>query len=56
MPPRIPSQQYRTLRCGICLEPCSGGGSQLIDAQVPYRRCFAMELAPRYVDVIPSRW
>jgi DNA modification methylase len=49
-------QQYHTRRGEICLEPFSGSGSQLIAAQATDRRCFAMELAPGYVDVAVRRW
>src|SRR5690606_15551084 len=30
----------------ICLEPFSGGGTQIIAAERHQRRCFAMELSP----------
>jgi len=40
----------------VCYEPFSGSGSQLIAAEQLSRRCFAMELEPRYVDVAVQRW
>lgn len=43
-------------RGGLCLEPFGGSGSTLIGAQRTGRRCYTMELTPRYVDVIVRRW
>ena len=40
----------------ICFEPFSGSGSQLIAAEQQGRRCYAMELEPRFVDVAVARW
>lgn len=40
----------------LCLEPFAGTGSTLIGAQKAGRRCYAVELEPRYVDVIVRRW
>jgi DNA modification methylase len=40
----------------LCYEPFSGGGSQLIAAEQLGRRCYAIELEPRFVDVAISRW
>jgi DNA modification methylase len=37
-------------------EPFCGSGSQVIAAAKLGRRCFAMELAPEFVDVIRRRW
>ena len=37
-------------------EPFAGSGSTLIAAETTGRRCLAMELDPRYVDVIVARW
>lgn len=45
-----------TANGGICYEPFSGSGSQLIAAEKLGRRCFAMELAPGYVDAAVARW
>ena len=45
-----------TKRGDICFEPFSGSGSQIIAAEKEGRRCFAMELEPRFVDVALSRW
>lgn len=40
----------------IVYEPFSGSGSQIIAAEKLGRRCFAMELEPKYVDAAVSRW
>jgi DNA modification methylase len=40
----------------LCYEPFSGSGSQLIAAEQLGRRCYAIELEPRFVDVAVSRW
>jgi DNA modification methylase len=40
----------------LVLEPFGGTGSTLIGAQKSGRRCYTMELEPRYVDVIVRRW
>ncbi|MEI8396851.1 MAG: site-specific DNA-methyltransferase [Rhodospirillaceae bacterium] len=37
-------------------EPFSGSGTTLIAAERTGRRCFALELDPRYVDVAITRW
>lgn len=37
-------------------EPFSGSGSQIIAAEQLSRRCFAIEIAPIYVDVAVQRW
>ncbi len=40
----------------LCYEPFSGSGSQLIAAEQLGRRCYAIELEPRFVDVAIARW
>lgn len=40
----------------VCFEPFSGSGSQLIAAEQLGRRCYAIEIAPRFVDVAVQRW
>ena len=37
-------------------EPFCGSGSTLIAAETTGRRCLALELDPRYCDVIVQRW
>lgn len=41
---------------GLCYEPFSGSGTQIIAAEQTGRRCFAMELAPEFVAVALQRW
>jgi len=47
---------YHTRPGDIVYEPFSGSGSQIIAAERLGRRCFAMELAPEFVDVEIARW
>ncbi len=48
--------QYHTAPGGICAEPFSGSGTQIIAAEQQGRRCFAMEIEPRFVQVAIERW
>lgn len=48
--------QLHTQSNDLCYEPFSGSGSQLIAAEQLGRRCYAIELEPRFVDVAISRW
>lgn len=41
---------------GLVYEPFGGSGSTLIAAEQLDRRCFAIELAPHFCDVIVRRW
>ena len=41
---------------GLCYEPFSGSGSQIMAGQAVGRRVFAMEISPTYVDVAVERW
>ena len=43
-------------RGGLCYEPFSGSGSQIMAGQANGRRVFAMEISPQYVDVAVKRW
>ena len=40
----------------LVYEPFSGSGTTIIAAEQLGRRCYAMELEPRYVDVAVARW
>jgi len=40
----------------LCYEPFSGSGTQIVAAEALGRRCFALEIEPRYVDVGIRRW
>lgn len=48
--------EYHTRAGEVVLEPFSGSGSQIIAAEKVGRRCFAVELAPEFVDVAILRW
>ena len=37
-------------------EPFAGSGTTLIAAETLRRRCFALEIEPRYVQVAIERW
>ena len=37
-------------------EPFAGSGTTIIAAEKAGRRCVAMEIEPRYCDVIVTRW
>lgn len=41
---------------GLCVEPFGGSGSTLMGAETTGRVCYTMELQPKYVDVIVTRW
>ncbi len=41
---------------GLVLDPFAGSGPTLIAAERTNRACFAVELEPRYCDIILARW
>ena len=43
-------------RGGLCYEPFSGSGSQIMAGEANGRRVYAMEISPAYVDVAVERW
>jgi DNA modification methylase len=43
-------------RGGLCAEPFGGSGATLMGAEVAWRKCYTMELQPKYCDVIINRW
>ncbi len=45
-----------TKKGAVCFEPFGGSGSQIIAAEQTSRRCFSIELEPRFCDVIVRRW
>ena len=51
----IPMQNH-TRTNEVCYEPFAGSGSQIIAGEQLGRRVFALELEPRYVDVICRRY
>lgn len=51
----IPIRQH-TRPGEVCYEPFAGSGTQIIAAQQLRRRCFAIEISPRYCDLIVRRF
>ncbi|PKP67505.1 MAG: DNA methylase [Alphaproteobacteria bacterium HGW-Alphaproteobacteria-5] len=51
----IPMRQH-VARGGLCYEPFSGSGSQIMAGEANGRRVFAMEISPAYLDVAVERW
>ena len=51
----IPMRQH-VARGGLCYEPFSGSGSQIMAGEANGRRVFAMEISGSYVDVAIERW
>ncbi len=47
---------YHTQAGQVVYEPFSGSGTQIIAAAKTGRRCYAIELAPEFVDVARIRW
>lgn len=45
-----------TDRDAIVYEPFCGSGSTIMAAHQAHRRCFAVELSPKYCDVVCERW
>ena len=45
-----------TRQAEIVLDPFGGSGTTLIASEQINRKCYTMELDPRYVDVIINRW
>ena len=43
-------------RGGLCYEPFSGSGSQIMAGEANGRRVYAMEISPADVDVAVERW
>jgi DNA modification methylase len=41
---------------GIILDPFIGSGSSIIAAEKADRRCYGIEIEPKYVDVTIARW
>lgn len=51
----IPMRQH-VPKGGLCYEPFSGSGSQIMAGEVSSRKVYAMELSPVYVDVAVRRF
>lgn len=54
-PPALPEFIMRTWR-GDVYDPFIGSGSTLLGAERLGRRCFGVELSPRYCDIVCRRW
>lgn len=59
-PKSLPMMQRMIKMCcpenGLVLEPFGGSGQTLLAAEATGRRCFTMELQPKYCDMIVERW
>ena len=57
-PVALPSEyiQAMTNDGDIVCEPFCGGGTTLIACEQLGRKCYAMELEPKYIDLIIARW
>ena len=57
-PVGLPSEyiQAMTDKGDIVIEPFCGSGTTLIACEQLGRKCYGMELEPKYVDVIIARW
>jgi DNA modification methylase len=51
----IPMRNH-TAPGGVCYEPFSGSGSQIIAGERLGRRVYAIDISPQYVDVAIARW
>ena len=51
----IPMRQH-VAKGGLCYEPFSGSGSQIVAGEANNRRVYAMEISPVYVDVAIKRF
>ncbi len=51
----IPMRQH-VAKGGLCYEPFSGSGSQIMAGEANHRRVYAMEISPVYVDVALKRF
>jgi len=48
--------EWHTRPGELIYEPFSGSGTAIIAAEMTHRRCYAIELAPQFVDVAVTRW
>jgi DNA modification methylase len=48
--------EYHTDPGALLYEPFSGSGTAIIAAEMTGRRCYAVELAPAFVDTAVARW
>jgi DNA modification methylase len=53
----LPSSASPASRAGETIyEPFAGSGTAIIAAEMSGRACYALELAPTFVDVALARW
>ena len=45
-----------TERCDVAYDPFLGSGTTMIAAELTGRICYGLDIDPKYVDVIVSRW
>ncbi len=50
------ARPIRNHQCDEVYEPFSGSGTTIIAAEQLHRRCYAIEIEPRYVQVAIDRW
>lgn len=57
-PVQLPAEYIKSMTDagGSVIEPFGGSGTTLIACEQTNRNCYMMELDPKYVDVIVSRW
>ena len=57
-PVKLPSEYIQALtdEGDNVIEPFGGSGTTLIACEQTNRKCFCMELEPKYIDVIINRW
>ena len=57
-PIKLPAEYIQALtdEFDIVIEPFCGSGTTLIACEQLNRKCYAMELEPKYIDVIIERW
>jgi DNA modification methylase len=57
-PVKIPYQLMKSYSMdhAIIYEPFNGSGSTLIACEMTNRKCYAIEIEPRYIDVAVKRW
>ena len=48
--------RQHVVKGGLCYEPFSGSGSQIVAGEANGRRVYAMEISPIYVDVAVKRF
>jgi DNA modification methylase len=54
-PLALPELFMKTYACDIWYEPFCGSGTSIVAAERSGRRCFAIEITPRYCDIAIRR-